>query len=99
MDAATRQLEEEEHVQASQPKRLDGKEVTFDDPSGLLAEELRPAQACSSWCGLDAVALENVPDAAGRQQDPEPDQFAVDPLVAPAWVFGREPQDEVPHLP
>src|SRR3989442_1547161 len=37
MDAATLQLDEEEHVHASQPERLDGEEVTLEDPGGLSA--------------------------------------------------------------
>jgi hypothetical protein len=95
IDAATFALDEEEHMQASQQKRLDSEEVTLKDPGGLPAEELRPAQARSSRCGLDAVAAKDVPDAAGRQRDAEPDQLAVDPLVPPARVLRREAQDEL----
>src|SRR5207244_453322 len=61
MNATTLELDKEEHVQASQPERLDGEEVTLDDAGGLLAQELGPTQACSSRCRLDPVA-EDVPD-------------------------------------
>jgi len=72
MDAATLGLDVEEHVQASQPERLDGEEVTLEDPGGMSAEELRPAHACSPRCRLNAVKAEDVPDAAaGRQPDAE----------------------------
>src|ERR1043166_4079647 len=51
MDAATLELNEEEHMQAPQPERLDGKEVTLKNPRGLLAQELAPADGCSPRCG------------------------------------------------
>src|SRR5919198_6483000 len=87
MHATTLELDEEEHVQPSQPERLDREEVTLHNPSRLLAFELPPAHARASRCGLDAVAIEHVPDAARRQRDPEPDQLAMDPLVPPARVL------------
>src|SRR5919204_5156928 len=98
MHAPTLELDEEEHVQASQPERLDREEVTLHDPSRLLAQELPPAHARASRCGLDAVAAEHVPDAARRQRDPEPKQLAMDPLVPPARVLHRQPQDQPSRL-
>jgi hypothetical protein len=91
MQATTLELDEEEYVQASQPERLDREEVTLHDPGRLLAQERPSAHARACCCGLDAVAVEQVPDAARGQRDPEPDQLAVDPLVSPARVLRRQP--------
>src|SRR5919106_4701009 len=73
MHTTTLELDEEEHVQASQPERLDREEVTLHDPSRLLAQELPPAHARASRRGLDAVAAEHHPDAGCRHRDPEPE--------------------------
>jgi len=61
-------------------------------------QELPPADACSSRRGLDAVAVENAPNAARRQLDPERDQLALDALVSPAWVLRRQTQNQLSHL-
>jgi len=42
MDAAIRELDEEEHVQAAQPDGVDGKKVVGDDRRNLRAEEEAP---------------------------------------------------------
>src|SRR5918995_208705 len=67
-------------------------------PGRLLAQEFPPAHARAPRCGLDAVAVEQVPDAARRQRDPEPAQLAMDPFVSPARVLGRQPQDQLSRL-
>jgi hypothetical protein len=67
-------------------------------PRRLLAPELPPAQALSPGWRLDLVAAEHVPDAARRQGHAESDELAVDALVAPARVLGRQAQDELPRL-
>src|SRR5262249_34848490 len=96
--ATPRQLDEKEHVKPAQPKRLDREEVTLKDHGRLLTQELPPAHARASGCGLDAVTLEHVPDATRREPDPEPDQFAMDALVSPTRVLRRQTQDQLPRL-
>src|SRR4029450_2130228 len=96
--ATPRQLDEEEHVEPAQPKRLDRKEVTLEDYRRLLPQELPPADARSPRCGLDAVAVENVPNTARRQRHPERDQLALDALVSPARVLRRQAQDQLLRL-
>src|SRR6266542_3693808 len=51
MHATTLELDEEEHVQASQPERLDREEVTLEDPGRLLAQERPPAHTCALGAG------------------------------------------------
>src|SRR6266511_1451005 len=96
--ATPRQLDEKEHVEAAQPKRLDREEVTLKDHGRLLTQELPPAHARASRCGLDAMTLEHVPDATRREPDPEPDQFAMDALVSPTRVLRRQTQDQLSRL-
>src|SRR6266508_3243707 len=86
---------EEEHVEPAQPERLDREEVTLEDYGRLLAQELPPADARSPRCGVDAVAVENVPNTARRQRQPERDQLALDALVSPARVLRRQAQDQL----
>src|SRR6266545_1306193 len=96
--ATPRQIDEEEHVEPAQPKRLDRKEVTLEDYGCLLAQELPPADPRSPRCGLDPVAVENVPNTARRKRQPERDQLALDALVAPARVLRRQTQNQLLHL-
>src|SRR4029450_10362180 len=44
VDAAAFELDEEEHVEASERDRLDSEEVTGEHARGLLTEELSPAR-------------------------------------------------------
>jgi hypothetical protein len=88
------QFDEEEHVEPAQPERLDREEVTLEDRRRLLAQELPPADARSPWRRLEAVPVENVPNAARRQRHPERDQFALDALVAPGRVLRRQTQNQ-----
>jgi hypothetical protein len=47
--APAAKLEEEEHIEASEPERLDREEVAGDDRVGMGTQELAPAQlgACA----------------------------------------------------
>jgi hypothetical protein len=82
MNAAARQLDEEQHIEALQEQGVDGEEVALEDARRLLAKKLRPARLETLRCRLDARLLENRPDGARGQLDPEADQLAVDPPVA-----------------
>lgn len=72
MHAAARQLDEEQHVEAPQGKRVDGQEVALKDPRRLLAQEIGPVHLEPLWCRLDAFFLKDPPDGARRQLDPNP---------------------------
>jgi hypothetical protein len=75
-----------------------GEKVALDDACCLLAQELAPAQARSSWGGVDPVAAQDVPDRARGEREAEPGQFAVDALVAPARILRRQPEHELARL-
>jgi hypothetical protein len=42
---------------------------------------------------IDPGLLQDRPHGAGRDPDTEPDEFALDPAVAPTWVLPRQPQN------
>jgi len=50
VDPAGVEFDEEQHVQPAQPHRIDGEEVTGDDPGGLLAQEHPPRRGRGSRC-------------------------------------------------
>jgi hypothetical protein len=64
MDAAAAELHEEEDVEALEPDGLDGEEVDGEHLVGVLADEVAPGTLAAAWCGLEAVASENVADGA-----------------------------------
>src|SRR6266511_2751485 len=98
VDAPGRKLDEEQHVEALQEERVDGKEVALQDARRLLAKELRPARLQPPRRRLDPRLLQNRPDRARRQLDPEPNQLALDPPVTPARILPRQPHHERTHL-
>src|SRR6266498_3741669 len=88
VNAAGRQLDEEQHVEPLQEERVDGEEVALEDARRLLAQEIRPARLKALRCRLDPRLPENRPDRARRDLDAEADQFALDPPV-PQAGFSR----------
>src|SRR5262249_60120642 len=76
--AASRQLHEEQDVEALQEERVDGEEVTLEDARRLRPQELTPALLEAPRRRLDPRLPQDRPDRARRQFDPEPDQLALD---------------------
>jgi hypothetical protein len=50
------------------------------------------------WSRLDPRLLEDRPDGARRQLDSEPEQFALDPPVAPARILPGQANHQLTHL-
>src|SRR5215212_2968800 len=98
VDASGRELDEEQDVEAFEEERFDGEEVAFEDARRLLTEELRPARLDPPRRRLDPGLLQDRPDRARRQRDPEPYQLALHPPVPPARVLAREPHHELAYL-
>jgi hypothetical protein len=95
MDPAGVQLDEEQHVQPPKPDDVDGEEVTGEDPGGLLAQKRPPRHGRSPWRGVQAMAAERFADHGRRDAHVEAEQFALDPLVAPAWAFAGQADDQL----
>jgi hypothetical protein len=72
----------------------DRTEISGEDRMGLAAQEAGPGLAVPLGCGLDPVALEDLPDRRRGDLDARCGQLAVDPSVAPAGILLRQAQDE-----
>jgi hypothetical protein len=95
MDPAGVQLDEEQHVQPPKPDGVDGEEVTGEDPGGLLAQKRPPRHGRSPWRGVQAMAAERFADHGRRDAHVEAEQFALDPLVAPAGILPCQADDQL----
>jgi hypothetical protein len=62
------------------------KQVAGQDRRGLLAQERPPRCARPSRRGIKPVAAQGGGDGGGRDLDAQPEQLAVDALVAPARI-------------
>jgi Alpha/beta hydrolase family len=91
VNAAGRQLNEEQDVETLPEEGVDGEEVALENARRLLAEKLRPARLDALRCRLDLRLFEDRPDSARRQPDAERGQFALNPPIAPARVLARQP--------
>jgi hypothetical protein len=90
-------FDEEQHVQASQPDRVDGEEVARHDPDGLLAQERPPGRGHPPWRGIQPPPTQDGADGGGRDLDAEALEFTLDALVAPAWVLPGQADDQLLH--
>src|SRR5262249_11126047 len=72
-----------------------GEEVALENACRLRSQKLRPACLEPLRCRLDPCLPENRPDRARGELDPEPDQLALDPPVAPARVLTSKPHHQL----
>jgi hypothetical protein len=86
VNAARADLAEEEHRSAPQQDGLHAEEVAGDAASRLLAQELAPTRAVSSWCRPEPVVEQDATDRTASDADRQLPQLAGDALVAPARV-------------
>jgi hypothetical protein len=91
-------LDEEEHVEASEPKRLDGEEVAGDDRGRVGPQELTPAEPSPRICRRQPGLAKNLRDARRRDSDADACQLADDSLVAPTSVLARKAQHQLAGL-
>jgi hypothetical protein len=78
VDSPSADLNEEQHVQPSQPNGVDGEQVAGDDPGGLLAQECLPRGGCRPRGRVQSVATQRRADRGGRDADPEALKVALD---------------------
>jgi hypothetical protein len=76
------ELKEEEHIQASEPERLDGEKVAGDDRVGVRTQEVAPAELGASACRRDARLPQDLGDRCCRDAYADTGEFTDDPLVA-----------------
>src|SRR5439155_23927715 len=82
--------------EALQEERVDGEEVALQDARRLSPQELAPLLLEPLRRRLDPRLLQNRPDGARGELDPN--QLALDPPIAPARVLAAEPHHERTHL-
>ena len=70
MDPPGLQFDEEQHLQPSQPDRVDGEAVAGHDPGSLLAQERLPGRGRPSWGGVEAVAAQRGADHVAETRTP-----------------------------
>src|SRR6266542_1289809 len=78
---------EEEHIQASEPERLDGEEVARHDRRGVGAKELVPAELGASAGRRHTGLPEDLRDCCRRDSLTDACELTDDPLVAPPRVL------------
>ena len=98
MDPPGLQFDEEQHIQPSQPDRVDGEEVAGNDPGGLLAQECPPSGGRPPWSGVQPMAAQRGADHRRREAHAKVEQLALDTLVAPARVLPGQADDQLLQL-
>ena len=93
-DAAGGMLNDGEDVQPCSGQCPGLEEVGGEDGLRLAAQEGAPGLAVALGCGLDSVAVEDLPYGGGGDLDRQHGQFAMDASVAPARVLPGQAQDE-----
>jgi hypothetical protein len=95
MHTAGAHFHHEEHADPAQGDRaVDMEEIAHQLRDGLSARELPPGRAAALRRGRDPQPLQDPPHRRGSDADPQPQQFAPDPLVASARVLPRHLLDQ-----
>jgi hypothetical protein len=98
VDPASGQFDEEQHLQPPQPDGVDREEVAGED-AGRLAGAGTPARSWSSAAGgIEPMATQRGADRGCRDRYAEPEQLALDALVAPARVLPGQADDQLLQL-
>ena len=94
VDAAGGVLDDEERVEPVQGDGVEVKQVAGQDPVRLGSQELGPRGSGSAGRGIDAGAVQDLPDGGGADLVAEAGEFAVDASVAPGGVLGGQADGE-----
>jgi hypothetical protein len=78
------ELDEEQDVQAPQPDGVDREEVARRDPGRLLTQERLPRATRPPWRWVQSMAAQRGADRGRRDTHAEPEELALDALVASA---------------
>jgi len=91
-------LDEEQHVQRPQPRRLHGEEVACPDALCLGTEESRPSRAVAAGSGPDAGSSQDRADRRGPDPDPQLAELALDPHASPHGVLPTHTDHKVSEV-
>ena len=81
------EFDEEQDVEPPQKHGVHGEEVAGQHRGGLDLQELTPGRPGSVRGGVEAVTLEDVPDARRCQADAQDGELTLDPSIAPCRVL------------
>ena len=81
----------------SETDGVDGEEVAGDDSGGLLAQECPPRRSCPPRYRIKPVAAQRRADRGCRDLYAQPEQLALDALVAPARILPGQTHDQRLH--
>jgi hypothetical protein len=98
VDPPRADLDEEQHVERSQERRLHGEEVTGNDTLCLSPEELRPSRSVPSGSRSESMTAEQRADARGPDPDPERAELTLDPHASPPGVLPGQAKDQLTNL-
>ncbi len=87
-------VDEHEHVEPAEKDGVDVEGVARHQPLRLGGEELRPGRSGPPRRRVDAVTLQDRPDARGGDGDAHAGELTVDAAVAPSRVLLRQAEDE-----
>ena len=87
-------VDEHEDVQPAEKDGVDVEEVARRQSLGLCGEELCPGRSRSPRRRLDAVVIQDRPDAGGGDHNAYGGKFSLDPPVAPGGDLLRQSEDE-----
>lgn len=87
-------FEHDQGVDAFEVDGVDVQKVDGDNVLGLGSEELPPGRSGTTWGGVDAGLVEDVPHGGGGHLVAEAGEFAMDAPVAPSRVLGCHAQDQ-----
>ena len=88
------EIDEKQHVEATEQHRVDGEEVTGQHGLCLGSQEVRPGRARSTRRGVDAMPAQDLPNTRRGELNPTRCQLPVDPSVAPGRVLCGQAEDQ-----
>jgi hypothetical protein len=91
---AAAQFDEDEHVQALQPNRLDGEEIDGEHASPVRSQELAPGHPTARADRSETRGSKPCAHRRRRDHHAKALQFANDALITPPRVVSREPDNQ-----
>src|ERR1019366_5721209 len=89
------ELDEEKDVEPPQEHGIHSEEIAGQHRRSLSSHELGPCRSGSLRGGVDAMTLEDVPNACRCQVDAQDSQLSLDPAIAPHRILPGQTNDEL----
>jgi hypothetical protein len=96
---ASREFDEEQHVDPFEEHGVDREDVAGQDRVRLGGQELSPGRARPAWCRVHAGAVQDLPDSAGRNPVAQTNEFAPHAPMPPGRIRSGQAQHQLTDLP